>query len=37
MALAGLPGVAGLVFSTFRHDNPAAVARNDWRVRQSDG
>jgi hypothetical protein len=29
-ALRGLPGVSGLVFSSFRHDNPAAVARNDW-------
>lgn len=26
------PGVSGLVFSTFRHDNPAAIARGDWRT-----
>ena len=25
-----LPGVAGLVFSSFRHDNPGAVRRNKW-------
>lgn len=25
-------GVAGLVFSTFRHDNPEAVTRSDWRA-----
>ena len=31
-ALAALPGVAGLVFSSFRFDNPQAVARNDWRA-----
>jgi hypothetical protein len=24
------PGVAGLVFSSFRHDNPGPVQRNDW-------
>ncbi|MGH9347538.1 MAG: hypothetical protein ACRD26_09760 [Vicinamibacterales bacterium] len=30
--LLATPGVAGLVFSSFRHDNPAAVARGDWRV-----
>lgn len=30
--LAEEPGVSGLVFSTFRHDNQAAVARNDWRL-----
>ncbi|MBM3777995.1 MAG: hypothetical protein FJW23_07100 [Acidimicrobiia bacterium] len=29
--LGAQPGVSGLVFSSFRHDNPAAVARNDWR------
>ncbi len=28
--LAALPGVSGLVFSTFRFDNPEAVRRNDW-------
>jgi hypothetical protein len=27
-----IPGVTGLVFSTFRHDNPAAIARGDWRA-----
>ncbi len=26
------PGVSGLVFSSFRHDNPAALARGDWRA-----
>ena len=25
-----IPGVSGLVFSTFRHDNRAASARGDW-------
>jgi hypothetical protein len=25
-----LPGVAGLVFSSFRHDNPGAIRRNKW-------
>ena len=29
--LLAIPGVAGLVFSSFRHDNRAAIARNDWR------
>jgi hypothetical protein len=24
--------VTGLVFSSFRHDNPDAIARNDWRI-----
>jgi len=27
-----IPGVAGLVFSSFRHDNPEAIARGDWRA-----
>jgi hypothetical protein len=26
------PAVAGLVFSSFRHDNPGPVRRNDWRA-----
>ena len=30
--LRDIPGVAGLVFSSFRHDNPAAIAREDWRA-----
>ena len=30
--LRAIPGVAGLVFSSFRHDNPAAIARGDWRA-----
>jgi hypothetical protein len=30
--LCTIPGVAGLVFSSFRHDNPAAIARGDWRA-----
>jgi hypothetical protein len=29
-ALLAIPGVEGLVFSTFRHDNPEAVRRGDW-------
>lgn len=32
-ALLSEEGVAGLVFSSFRHDNPDVVARNDWRPR----
>lgn len=27
-----VPGVAGLVFSSFRHDNTAAIQRGDWRA-----
>jgi hypothetical protein len=27
------PSVSGLVFSSFRHDNPEALARGDWRVK----
>ncbi|MCH8206823.1 MAG: hypothetical protein IH956_07435 [Chloroflexi bacterium] len=30
--LLGLPGVAGLAFSTFRHDNPGPLARGNWVV-----
>jgi len=30
--LCAIPGVTGLVFSSFRHDNPAAIARGDWRA-----
>jgi hypothetical protein len=30
--LASIPGVAGLVFGSFRHDNPDAVRRGDWRA-----
>ena len=30
--LCAIPGVAGLVFSSLRHDNPAAIARGDWRA-----
>ena len=26
------PCVSGLVYSSFRHDNPEAVARGDWRA-----
>ena len=29
-ALRLIPGVCGLVFSSFRHDNPAAIARGQW-------
>jgi hypothetical protein len=28
--LSSLPGVSGLVFSTFRFDNPDALAKSDW-------
>lgn len=28
--LSGLPGVEGLVFSSFRHDNPGPIKRNIW-------
>lgn len=30
--LLAVPGVTGLVFSSFRHDNPGPLARNDWRA-----
>jgi hypothetical protein len=30
--LSATPGVDGLVFSSFRHDNPAAIRRGDWRA-----
>jgi len=30
--LSATPGVTGLVFGSFRHDNPEAVRRNDWRA-----
>ncbi len=30
--LARLRGVSGLVHSSFRHDNPGPVRRNDWRA-----
>jgi len=30
--LAATPGVRGLVHGSFRHDNPEAVRRNDWRA-----
>jgi hypothetical protein len=25
-----LPNIAGLVFSSFRHDNPGPIKRNNW-------
>jgi hypothetical protein len=28
--LCAIPGVSGLVFSSFRHDNPQAIARGNW-------
>jgi hypothetical protein len=31
-ALLTMPGVSGLAFSTFRHDNPAPIARGDFRA-----
>jgi hypothetical protein len=31
-ALGAIRGVSGLVFSSFRHDNAAAIGRGDWRV-----
>lgn len=30
--LSAHPAVAGLVFSSFRHDNPDVCARNEWRI-----
>jgi hypothetical protein len=30
--LCAIDGVAGLVFSSFRHDNPGAIRRGDWRA-----
>ena len=30
--LSETPGVTGLVFDSFRHDNPEAAGRNDWRA-----
>jgi hypothetical protein len=30
--LCSTPGVSGLVFSSFRHSNPEAVRRGDWRA-----
>ena len=30
--LSAVRGVSGLVFGSFRHDNPDAVRRNDWRA-----
>jgi hypothetical protein len=30
--LSATPGVTGLVFGSFRHDNPGAVRRGDWRA-----
>jgi hypothetical protein len=30
--LYAMPGVTGLVFSSFRHDNPSAIVRGDWRA-----
>jgi hypothetical protein len=32
LALRATPGVTGLAFSTFRHDNPGVVARGDFRA-----
>lgn len=31
-ALSALPAVNGLVFSSFRHDNPGPIARGDWQA-----
>ena len=31
-AVTSHPGVRGLTYSTFRHDNPGPIARGDWRV-----
>jgi hypothetical protein len=30
--LSDIAGVTGLVLGSFRHDNPEAVRRNDWRA-----
>jgi hypothetical protein len=35
--LRAIPGVTGLVFSSFRHDNQAAIARGDWRAGRIGG
>jgi hypothetical protein len=35
--LTASPGVDGLVFSSFRHDNPGAIARGDWRAGKRQG
>lgn len=32
--LIATPGISGLVFSSFRHDSPDALARGDWRTRR---
>ena len=32
-ALTGHQGVSGLVFSSFRHDNPGPIARGDWNIK----
>jgi hypothetical protein len=34
--LRSIRGVSGLVFSSFRHDNPEAVGRGDWRAGRID-
>jgi hypothetical protein len=31
-SVSAIPGVTGLVFGSFRFDNPDAVARGDWRA-----
>jgi hypothetical protein len=31
-SLSATPGVTGMVFGSFRYDNPEAVRRNDWRA-----
>jgi hypothetical protein len=31
-SLVSLPGVSGLVFSSFRHDNPEAISRGNWQA-----
>ncbi len=33
--LRAIAGLEGLVFSSFRHDNPSAIARGDWRAGQT--
>ncbi len=35
--LCGTPGVTGLVFSSFRHSNPDAVRRGDFRAGRVSG
>jgi hypothetical protein len=35
-SLSSIAGVSGLAFSSFRHDNAAAIERGDWRAGRVD-